>query len=149
MNAIVLTVALTLTAQVQLPAPRHPDPPTLKEQRQENLENVVARRKAVALRKQARRAIEAQIQANQSRARAAWEAEMAPTWAAQQAEANRQAIESRKADALMSMAGSAAQQTLIDRQRLRYQSQALGVPQVPSAEGMVPYGYGSAGLLPR
>jgi hypothetical protein len=142
-------VLLALSLLTQAPAKQAPPliaaPQTqaeLKAQHQADMKKAVEKKKQAQQKKAGQRTAKAKLDYQQQQGQREYEAKMAPIIAQQQARQDKLAIEAQKADALSSMANAAQRGAQTDAQRLRLQSQALGVPQVMTPNGYVPSPYG-------
>jgi hypothetical protein len=105
------------------------------------------RRQSLRQRKAYQRTARAYQDRQDLAAQRAYEARMAPIWAAQQAEAARLQIDAVNAAAYQRMAAAAQQNAATDAARLRLQQQKAGMPQVYTPNGFMPYPYGVAGPI--
>jgi hypothetical protein len=105
------------------------------------------RRQSLRQRKAYQRTARAYQDRQDLAAQRAYEARMAPIWAAQQAEAARLQIDAANAAAYQRMATAAQQNAATDAARLRLQQQKAGMPQVYTPNGFMPYPYGVTGPI--
>jgi hypothetical protein len=156
------TMLLALTISAQAPTAAKPAPPPqppaatattttpeqLKAQRAADLKKAVEKKKADAANRARLRTNRTILTYQQQQAQAAYEAKMAPVIAQQQADAARLAIEQQRANALSSMANAAQRQAAVDLGRLRLQQQQVGIPFIPTPNGMVAYPYAPGATNP-
>jgi hypothetical protein len=135
-------------APVQPVAASVPNPNTIPGTAQRNpFQAELERRQSLRQRKAYQRTAKAYQDRQDLAAQRAYEARMAPIWAAQQAEAARLQIDAVNAAAYQRMATAAQQNAATDAARLRLQQQKAGMPQVYTPNGFMPYPYGVTGPI--
>ncbi len=144
LTTLALLVATTFAAAhagEPTPAPAQvpgtPGKADLKAQRQQEIEKLLQKKRATQVNK-------AKARANQAQQRRQDQERVAPIVAQQQQQQALMQIEAQKAAAMQQMANAAAAQAQAAANQARIQSQVLGVPQIPTANGFQPYPYSIA-----
>jgi hypothetical protein len=135
-----ILLAAFLVAQAPTPAPATA---ALKARREAELQRTVERKRSQSQKKAAQRTAKAQRAYQDAIKQQAYQAKMAPVWAAQRATQARLAIEQQRANAMSSIANSVRQEVVIDQTRLRVEQRQAGIPFLPTPNGMKPYPFAS------